>query len=507
MIVYKDTATDLPGLLYDFTDFVTPETGIGHGSAGVWIRKPGGTIKYPYALGSAGSYAAFKSIATGGSTTTLIDSKIAGKYADDYFNGLLIRTLTGTGSGQNLTITDYDGSSGTFTFITASAVDNTTEYRICKGVADSGSTNTLVDSILTDADDYWNGFEIQIIAGTGAGQVRTVLDFVQSSNTITVSENWSTPPDGTSVYSLSDKWINAGGGEYVITLDAGVFDTVGILTYTITDDQTEIMDFNGAIHIEIDPADIKTETDKIPDIKTETDKIPTILTDVVAIKARTDVINTAPEDVTDHGAGPWTSGIGDGANDATINVKDQSAIDVADALVTIHNSSNDDAPVLASGRTDANGNVTLNLAGLLYVRVLKTGFVFTSTQIDVGASATYNVTGTTISITGPAGPDLSTCFISVHNLDGSVVTSDIELTITKHDDISKDSSGNFATSTGIIMTYDPGSETWQADIKQGAHVNITSVKVFGIDDNGTLIDRDFNVSADDTTDLGVIRIS
>ena len=54
--------------------------------------------------------------ATGGSGTTLVDSGIADSYADDFFNTYSIYIESGTGVGESATVTDYTGSSGTFTF-------------------------------------------------------------------------------------------------------------------------------------------------------------------------------------------------------------------------------------------------------------------------------------------------------------------------------------------------------------------------------------------------------
>jgi hypothetical protein len=331
-IVKQNTARKLLCLLYDVTDFITPKTGVGHASITVWIQKQDGT-EYPFDMGALQVTAAFESIATSGTTTTLVDSKLAGKYADDYFNGLLIRTISGTGSGQNLVITDYTGSSGTFTFSTATAPDNTTVYRICKGVADSATSNTLTDSILTEGDDYWNGYELQIIAGTGSGQVRTVTDFDAATDKLTVGENFSPTPDNTSVYSLSDKWAEKGHGRYEISFGTGELDILGDFIYHVTDGQTEYLDFNGKVLVEsanlsdldtdiaenqtdldaiittqgthttnqtniegkIDTVDavvdlIKPETDKIQSIQTETNKIPTVITNQATIEGKVDAL-------------------------------------------------------------------------------------------------------------------------------------------------------------------------------------------------------------------------
>ena len=72
------------------------------------------------------------------------------------------------------------------------------------GVADSATSTTLVDADLKPyADDYYNTWTIEITAGTGSGQSRTVSDFVSATGTITVSSGWTTNPDSTSSYKIS----------------------------------------------------------------------------------------------------------------------------------------------------------------------------------------------------------------------------------------------------------------------------------------------------------------
>lgn len=55
------------------------------------------------------------------------------------------------------------------------------------GTADSGSTTTLVDDALTEADtDYWVGSLLLMTSGNIAGQVRRIVGFNFTTNTITV---------------------------------------------------------------------------------------------------------------------------------------------------------------------------------------------------------------------------------------------------------------------------------------------------------------------------------
>jgi len=55
------------------------------------------------------------SLNTGSSDTTLVDSGLANLYPDDYFNGWTAKILAGNGEGSYAVVTDYTGSTGTFT--------------------------------------------------------------------------------------------------------------------------------------------------------------------------------------------------------------------------------------------------------------------------------------------------------------------------------------------------------------------------------------------------------
>lgn len=72
------------------------------------------------------------------------------------------------------------------------------------GVAQSATSTTLrFRSAASYADDYFNGMSVEIARGTGAGQVRTITDYVNSTDTATVDRAWTTTPDSTSVYIVN----------------------------------------------------------------------------------------------------------------------------------------------------------------------------------------------------------------------------------------------------------------------------------------------------------------
>lgn len=56
------------------------------------------------------------------------------------------------------------------------------------GVGDSASTTTIVDATRDEADDYFNGWRIDILDGTGRGSWALVTDYAGSTGTFTVAD-------------------------------------------------------------------------------------------------------------------------------------------------------------------------------------------------------------------------------------------------------------------------------------------------------------------------------
>ena len=77
------------------------------------------------------------------------------------------------------------------------------------GLADSGSNTTLVDAARTEGDDYFNGWKIEIISGTGKGSYAIVTDYTGGTGTFDVAD-WltaagaggGTNPGANSVYAV-----------------------------------------------------------------------------------------------------------------------------------------------------------------------------------------------------------------------------------------------------------------------------------------------------------------
>lgn len=160
----------------------------------------------------------FRGIATGGSTTTLIDNSLGvdrAAWTTNQWVGYWVYIFSGTGAGQIRQITS--NTSTTLTWSSAgTAPTSTSRYMILgfdAGTATSGTSTTITDSTKSWTVNRWTNYSVRILAGTGAGQVRSISS--NTSTALTIVGTWTTNPDSTSVYVIQgdpDKmYIQFGG--------------------------------------------------------------------------------------------------------------------------------------------------------------------------------------------------------------------------------------------------------------------------------------------------------
>jgi hypothetical protein len=68
------------------------------------------------------------------------------------------------------------------------------------GTASAGAAATLTHTGKSWTTNQWTNYQIRIVSGTGAGQIRNIAS--NTGSVITVSANWTTNPDATSTYSI-----------------------------------------------------------------------------------------------------------------------------------------------------------------------------------------------------------------------------------------------------------------------------------------------------------------
>lgn len=91
------------------------------------------------------------------------------------------------------------------------------------GTATAGGASTLTNSAKTWTTNQWTNYQIRIVSGTGAGQIRTIAS--NTGTVITTSAAWTTQPDGTSVYEIS------GNDDFIYYIGNGA---VTMYRYSIT---------------------------------------------------------------------------------------------------------------------------------------------------------------------------------------------------------------------------------------------------------------------------------
>lgn len=165
-----------------------------------------------------------RGIATGGSTTTLIDS--TKNWNTNQWAGARIRIKAGTGRDAYFTVT-----SNTATTLTYAAQgftpDSTTRYSLqdsfgtCTG---AGSTTTLVDTTKTWAVNQWAGKRVRITGGAGFGlaaALNEILIVSNTANTLTFTAITGFAPDATTTYTILGVPVR-GAGIQLVWLFGGV---------------------------------------------------------------------------------------------------------------------------------------------------------------------------------------------------------------------------------------------------------------------------------------------
>lgn len=144
-------------------------------------------------------------IATGGSTTTLVDT--TKNWNVGQWTNAKIRIKSGTGRDAFLTITGNTANTLTYAAQTFTP-DATTNYIIqdtfgtCTG---AGSTTTLVDTTKNWAVNQWAGKRVRITGGAGLGLAAALNEIVivsNTANTLTFTAITGLAPDATTTYTI-----------------------------------------------------------------------------------------------------------------------------------------------------------------------------------------------------------------------------------------------------------------------------------------------------------------
>ena len=162
-----------------------------------------------------------------GANANSINDASTGQTAADYFNNPALGDYTAKAGSANLGagfnkqdigfslgLTMY-ASDSIFEVINGAEWRNVHYDNDCfkitqrdRAVAAATSTTLTLFTDAETTDDYYNGLIVGIIDGTGAGQMREILDYDGTTLVATV-EAWDIIPDGTSRYTITGVVISA----------------------------------------------------------------------------------------------------------------------------------------------------------------------------------------------------------------------------------------------------------------------------------------------------------
>lgn len=151
------------------------------------------------------------------------DGKIELTMADTTLSGVTQFKIVGTGNGQfqnieNNTITGtYSNQVITLDVIvnTLSGSDTISSGRVIE------SRTIQLPSSASSSDDFYNNEVIEVTAGTGVGQKRTIIDYDGTTKIATLRANFVNHPTSSSTYNISGraKDLRAGNNPAMQTLD------------------------------------------------------------------------------------------------------------------------------------------------------------------------------------------------------------------------------------------------------------------------------------------------
>ena len=133
---------------------------------------------------------------------------------DNIFSENIISIVGGLGAGQTRLIAEYDGTTKIAIVDKAWLItpNNTSVYEILPfssiilsdhGTAQAGAAGSITLATTASAtNNTYIGSVVYISSGTGSGQIRLITAYNGTTKVATVSDNWTTTPDNTSIYKV-----------------------------------------------------------------------------------------------------------------------------------------------------------------------------------------------------------------------------------------------------------------------------------------------------------------
>ena len=333
---------------------------------------------------------------------------------DGIYEENIVSIVDGTGAGQTRLIVDYIGDDRRayvdrpwdITPDTDSVIELLPFVGILlsdHGVATAGAADSITLAATASAtNNIYVGSVVYISTGTGAGQIRLVTAYNGTSKVATVSDNWTTTPDNTSVYkilpvgrvvvdSLKSDSISASAlaADAVSEIAGGVLDEA-LSGHTSAGTSGSVLGaISGKLPTEyIMGSSVQTsKDDEIDAIKASTDNLPSDPADESLLEA---AISTAETNII--AAIPTAATIVDALLDEVCDSTHHFTSNTVGEFVTIVRGISQQNWVMDNTTYDANGFMT---AARIRIFATKTAAnAATNGGSGEGEIATFTVTGT-----------------------------------------------------------------------------------------------------------------
>ena len=116
--------------------------------------------------------------------------------SDDYFNDYIIVIYEGQGKGQYRLITDYVGSTRTITVTKWDVAPNSSsKYYMFIPIVSANPTTAILAAESSGTNDAYNSnYDVMIVMGSGAGQIKTITDYNGTTKIATIG-SWTDIPN------------------------------------------------------------------------------------------------------------------------------------------------------------------------------------------------------------------------------------------------------------------------------------------------------------------------
>lgn len=180
--------------------------------------------------GGALGYLGYCNVGMAGSQTAISCSNLAG-FGDDAFNSgyqmVVLKNASALATAPEMErrdITDYTSATGAFTTrafsqnVEASDIVLVVHISVASqvatyGIATGGAAGTIVDTMRTEAIDYWNGMQVVMLSGNGIGQTRVIYDFSAAADTLYVTPDFGGAVVAGDAYVILSHWTDLTGDD------------------------------------------------------------------------------------------------------------------------------------------------------------------------------------------------------------------------------------------------------------------------------------------------------